>query len=92
MVNYVILLEKRCFYCRTKDGNDLTIDGKHIELKEEEDGSSLTLIVHKSTTEDSGKYECKITNTEGSETTSSKVTVKGKFMEKLASFYKFISA
>lgn len=79
------------FPSRTKDGNDLTIDGKRIELKEEEDGTSLTLIVRKSTSEDSGKYECKITNTEGSETTSSKVTVKGMFIEKIVTICSFLS-
>ncbi|GFY50994.1 obscurin [Trichonephila inaurata madagascariensis] len=60
----------------SKDGSDLTIDGEHVEFKKEEAEDSLTVIVHKSTTEDSGSYKCTITNSEGSETTESKVTVK----------------
>ncbi|KFM71227.1 Muscle M-line assembly protein unc-89, partial [Stegodyphus mimosarum] len=60
----------------TKDGKELKIDGKHVEVKTDESDDSLTVIIHKSTTEDSGEYTCTITNTEGSEKTTSKVVVK----------------
>ncbi|KAG8183020.1 hypothetical protein JTE90_017107 [Oedothorax gibbosus] len=60
----------------SKDGSDLTIDGEHVLLKKEEADDSCTVIVRNCTTEDSGSYKCTITNSESTETTTSKVTVK----------------
>lgn len=63
---------------RTKGDAELKIDSKHFEYRTEEAADSLTLVLHKATPEDSGKYSCIITNEAGSATTSSKVTVQCK--------------
>nr|XP_042904683.1 obscurin-like [Parasteatoda tepidariorum] len=60
----------------SKDGNELKIDGKHVQVKKEESEDTETVIIRKTTTEDSGTYSCTVTNTEGSETTTSEVVVK----------------
>ncbi|GBO45665.1 hypothetical protein AVEN_24425-1 [Araneus ventricosus] len=57
-----------------KDGKDIVIDDDHYELKKED--KSETLTVNDVTKEDAGDYSCTITNTAGSETTTSTVTVK----------------
>ncbi|GIY28569.1 hypothetical protein CDAR_558771, partial [Caerostris darwini] len=59
----------------TFDSADLTIDNTHTELKVEEDGASLTLIIHGATKDDDGKYACTISNSLGSQTTSGKLSV-----------------
>ncbi|PRD26160.1 UNVERIFIED_CONTAM: unc-89 [Trichonephila clavipes] len=59
----------------TFDSADLTIDNTHTELKVEEDGDSLTLIIHGATKEDAGKYSCTISNSLGSQTSSGKLSV-----------------
>ncbi|CAL1297366.1 unnamed protein product [Larinioides sclopetarius] len=59
----------------TFDSAELTIDNKHTELKTEEDGASLTLIIHGTTKDDVGKYSCTISNSFGSQTSSGKLTV-----------------
>ncbi|XP_054708044.1 muscle M-line assembly protein unc-89-like [Uloborus diversus] len=59
----------------SKDGASLSIDGKHVEQKREDAEDSLTIVIHKCTKEDAGEYSCTITNTEGSETTTSKMTI-----------------
>ncbi|GBN46401.1 hypothetical protein AVEN_62284-1, partial [Araneus ventricosus] len=61
--------------CRTKGDAELKIDSKHFEYKKEEAGDSLTIILHDAKPEDSGKYSCIITNSAGSATTTSNVTV-----------------
>ncbi|GBM96228.1 Muscle M-line assembly protein unc-89, partial [Araneus ventricosus] len=71
----------------TKGDAELKIDSKHFEYKKEEAGDSLTIILHDAKPEDSGKYSCIITNSAGSATTTSNVTVSGK----LESFDKFLS-
>ena len=61
---------------REKDGSDIKIDDDHYELKKED--NSETLVINDVTTSDSGKYSCTISNSEGSSTTDSVVTIKGK--------------
>ena len=65
-------------FSRNKDGAELTIDGKHFELRSEEAEDSLTLVLNKATKDDAGSYSCTISNSAGSETTSSKLVVTGK--------------
>lgn len=84
---YVYLKQSNCFprytyindaiLFRNKDGAELTIDKKHFELRYEEAEDSLTLVLNKATKEDAGSYSCVISNAAGSETTSSKLEVKG---------------
>lgn len=65
------------FFFRNKDGAELKIDGKHFEYRTEEAEDSLTLVLNKATKDDAGTYSCTISNSVGSETTSSKLEIKG---------------
>ena len=64
-------------FSRTKDGAELIIDGTHIKSVVEAE-NSLNITINETKKEDMGTYSCTITNSEGSETTSSKLTVSGK--------------
>ncbi|XP_054708127.1 muscle M-line assembly protein unc-89-like [Uloborus diversus] len=59
----------------TLDGAELTLEAGHTELKVEEDGASLTLVLSGATREDVGKYACTITNELGSQTTAGRLTI-----------------
>lgn len=77
-------------YFRTKDGKELTIDGKRIKVSEES-ANAYTLTIQNATSADAGVYTCELRNEHGLKSSSGNLNIKSKYSLKEFFMYQYIT-